>query len=148
MLFVKFSLHSIHTSQHEITVRYTICTVLTVKYMGIRFSPNFIIDCLQPISTTPNKGQIHPNTQSEVDANFKSHYYTTAKNLLKLIFGQGCQTKLASNPSVLPQTRVKYTQTPNLSLTPTSKVTFTQQQQTSTNSFLGRGAKPNWPPTH
>ena len=61
---------------------------------------------LQPISTTPNKGQIHQNTQSEVDANFKSHFYTTTTNQLKLIFGQGCQTKLASNPSVLPQTRV------------------------------------------
>ena len=59
----------------------------------------------------------------------------------KLIFGQGCQTILASNPSVLPQTRVKYTKTPNRRLTPTSNSHFYTTTTNQLKLIFGLGCQ-------
>ena len=112
-------------SGHELVSHQSIFT----KSVKVRFV--FLCHCQTKLAsnTSALPQRRVKSTQSEVDANLKSHFYTSATNQLKLIFGQGCQTKSASNPSVLPQTRLQYTKTPNQRLSPTSKVTFTQVQQ-------------------
>merc|ERR1711952_224768 len=96
---------------------------------------------LKSICTTQDKAPIHKNTQLEVVGKLKSHFYTSATNQLKLIFGQGCQTKSASNPSVLPQTRVKYTKTPNRRLAPTSNSHFYTTTTNQIKLIFGQGCQ-------
>ena len=122
---VTFIIRCDSISGHELVSHQSIFT----KSVKVRFV--FLCHCQTKLAsnTSALPQRRVKSTQSEVDANLKSHFYTSATNQLKLIFGQGCQTKSASNPSVLPQTRLQYTKTPNQRLSPTSKVTFTKQQK-------------------
>ena len=95
---VTFIIRCDSISGHELVSHQSIFT----KSVKVRFV--FLCHCQTKLASNPSAlpQRRVKSTQSEVDANLKSHFYTSATNQLKLIFGQGCQTKSASNPSVLP----------------------------------------------